>query len=422
MRKQEFSFKKRFLVCMLTVLMVCGIAPGVFAEDEPVQAEDVTKQTVQLEASADPEQAVLTQEEDIASGEAAKTSEESEATVQEEAAKAYVRLSGTTSLKGRDLKDKEFSITLKDVTDSKNPKTMSTVQNDGKGTFAFVFPLYEAGEYNYEISQDTSKKSGITIDSHVYNVKVIATDGGNGELTVKVVDEKNKELDLDGFTFTNQYSVSVSKDATTQADSDTNDKDNTYTFSGKVSLTGKTLAKDEFSFTLEDTTESTPEADRKTWTVKNDSSGNFVFDAITYEKAGEYTYTISQVKNTESGMTNDTNVYKATVTVTAADDGTLTTKLTKLTKGTNDTDVLSSGISFSNQYVTPTTTNTTTTPSTTTTTPSTGTADATTARATSNPSTGDTSDIGFYSALLAGFVIVLVCTLFSFRRKKDERH
>ena len=51
----------------------------------------------------------------------------------------------------------------------------------------------------------------------------------------------------------------------------------------------------------------------------NDASGKVVFDAITYTKAGTYTYTISEVSANKSGYTYD--AHDVTVTVKIVDDG-----------------------------------------------------------------------------------------------------
>lgn len=227
MRKKVRSL----LLTVIPVLLLFGFTMSVSAEDAIADA-DFNDGKMHWNISAD--NAVQIVEHDLDRAE--------DVALQEEAAKAYIRLSGTVNLKGKELRDKEFSFTLKDVTNSESTKTVSTVQNDGKGTFVFVFPVYEAGEYNYEVSQEISKESGITIDSRVYDVKVIATDGDNGNLTVKVFDGKHKELDLDAFTFINQFSNNSGQ--VEDADADFNDErmhwnisaDNVLTISGEGAM------------------------------------------------------------------------------------------------------------------------------------------------------------------------------------------
>lgn len=104
---------------------------------------------------------------------------------------------------------------------------------------------------------------------------------------------------LDFGTFTNTYtadSVSLS-------------------LSGKKTLTdasksGKTLAGDDFSFQLVDSTGKVVE------TVKNKADGTIKFSDLTYTTPGTYTYTIKEVAGTDKHITYDKSIKTVTVTVT----------------------------------------------------------------------------------------------------------
>ena len=108
---------------------------------------------------------------------------------------------------------------------------------------------------------------------------------------------------------------------------------NTYTAKGEVILGGKKVLKGrklkagEFKFVLAD-------ADGK-WvsTATNDAEGDFTFEPITYklsdlkgEKAKVYTYGISEIKGSDSGIIYDKKAWTVKVTVTDNGDGTMTAK------------------------------------------------------------------------------------------------
>ncbi len=96
--------------------------------------------------------------------------------------------------------------------------------------------------------------------------------------------------------------------------------------SAKKDLQGAVLKEGQFSFVLKD-------ADGKVLqTMTNDAEGNVSFN-VEYNKAGEYTYTISEVvpedaeNNVKDHITYDTTEHKVTVTVTNG-DGKLDTAVT----------------------------------------------------------------------------------------------
>jgi pilin isopeptide linkage protein/LPXTG-motif cell wall-anchored protein len=81
-------------------------------------------------------------------------------------------------------------------------------------------------------------------------------------------------------------------------------------------LTGRSLQAGEFSFVLKD------ENGEAIETVNNDGTGAVNFSAITYDQAGTYTYTISEVAGNETGISYDDHVINVTVDV-VDEDGTL---------------------------------------------------------------------------------------------------
>jgi len=74
-------------------------------------------------------------------------------------------------------------------------------------------------------------------------------------------------------------------------------------------LTGKALSADEFQFQLLD------EQGEVIQTKSNDANGKIYFDAIDYDQAGTYKYTIREVAGTDSTITYDQTEYHVTVNV-----------------------------------------------------------------------------------------------------------
>ena len=74
-------------------------------------------------------------------------------------------------------------------------------------------------------------------------------------------------------------------------------------------LTGKNLNANDFEFVLKDKDNNVLQ------TKKNDAQGAINFDAISYDQAGTYTYTIEEVVGSQTGMTYDKHVIDVTVTV-----------------------------------------------------------------------------------------------------------
>ncbi|MBW9325283.1 LPXTG cell wall anchor domain-containing protein [Enterococcus casseliflavus] len=74
-------------------------------------------------------------------------------------------------------------------------------------------------------------------------------------------------------------------------------------------LTGKELSANEFRFELVD------DQGEVLQIKTNDVNGKIYFDSISYDKAGEYQYTIREVKGTDSTITYDETAYKVTVKV-----------------------------------------------------------------------------------------------------------
>lgn len=139
-----------------------------------------------------------------------------------------------------------------------------------------------------------------------YSSTIIIPDNENSGIS-KDGEFEIKASDTQGFKF-----IILNKKLTTST-----------TLSAKKTLIGKNFSdlENQFSFELKD------DQEKVIQTVKNDAQGEINFSAITYDKVGTYTYTISEVAASEIGMTYDDCVIKVTVEVTD-DNGQLVAKAT----------------------------------------------------------------------------------------------
>lgn len=202
------------------------------------------------------------------------------------------QLTVTKKLEGRALVAKEFTFELVEgdtvVATGTNAKdggiTLSPITYDRPGTHSYILRERGAGTHD----------RGLTFSGVSYIVVTTVVDNGDGTLSVGHALE-----DTQAATFTNVYRAAPASVKITAI----------------KTLTGRDLKDGEFTFTL------TGEGDAADMsrTAKNDARGNVSFDELAFETPGTYTFTISEVKGTEEGMTYDESVY--TITVTVVDNG-----------------------------------------------------------------------------------------------------
>ncbi|WEI92474.1 Spy0128 family protein [Enterococcus casseliflavus] len=201
-----------------------------------------------------------------------------------------VVLNAEKVLTGRTLEANEFAFELVD----EEGNVLQTKANDATGQIYFDELMYdEVGEYRYAIREKADADSTITYDMKEIGVVVKVTDE-DGQLVAKATYEGNA-------IFENDY--------TPQAGS--------VVLSAEKVLTGRTLQADEFAFELVD------EEGTVLQTKANDATGKIYFDALPYEEAGEYHYTIREKAGTDGTITYDAKELAVVVTVTD-EDGQLT--------------------------------------------------------------------------------------------------
>lgn len=219
-------------------------------------------------------------------------------------------------LTGRNLMDSEFSFELVE-----GDKVVATGKNDAEGKITMGAVKYDkAGKHTYtlrEANGGTTSK-GITYSDAEYTIETTITDNGDGTLKAEHVLKDAKTA-----TFKNTYSV-------TPTDADL-DFDPSKAIDGREWTDG-----DEFGFTIT-APDGAPLPDPATVTVsKHDAKDGIAaikFGKIRYTAAGTYKYEIRENAGNTVGMTYDSHVATAEVTVTEDGEGKLTANVTKKENG-----------------------------------------------------------------------------------------
>ena len=213
---------------------------------------------------------------------------------------------GETSLP---LTDDQFEFVLKE-----GNNTLETAKNKANGTVTFKDLSYsEEGTHTYTITENKGTDASInystqsitaTVDVKKANDKLVATvtySGGDAEK---------------GDTFTNTKTPPTPVPPTV--------KPTTAQFKAKKVLaingsSDRTLKANEFTFLLKD--QNGTLVDTKT----NGENGDILFNPVSFNEAGTFTYTIVEQKpaTPESAITYDESVHTVTVTVTKDETGQL---------------------------------------------------------------------------------------------------
>ena len=207
------------------------------------------------------------------------------------------------------LTDDQFEFVLKE-----GDNTLETAKNKANGTVTFKELTYtEEGTHTYTITENQGTDTSInyskqmitaTVEVKKANDKLVATvtySGGDAEK---------------GDTFTNTKTPPTPVPPTV--------KPTTAQFKAKKVLaingsSDRTLKANEFTFLLKD--QNGTLVDTKT----NGENGDILFNPVTFNEAGTFTYTIVEQKpaTPESAITYDESVHTVTVTVTKDETGQL---------------------------------------------------------------------------------------------------
>ena len=209
-------------------------------------------------------------------------------------------------LKGRDLAEGEFEFQLVELVADGSESVAATGKNAADGTVTLSPVTYTApGAHSYELREVAGTAGGVTYDRATYRVRTTVTDAGNGTLAVKheLMDAEGNAANDTSVTFTNGYQAAPV----------------TLKLGAAKVLKGAELKAGQFSFELKG-------RDGKVMsTAKNAADGSVAFDALTFKRAGTYTFTVSEVDDGQAHVTYDKAVHKVVVTVSdEAADGTKT--------------------------------------------------------------------------------------------------
>lgn len=199
-------------------------------------------------------------------------------------------------LKGRDLAEGEFEFQLVEIAADGSESVVATGKNAADGTVALSPVTYTApGTHSYELREVAGTAGGVTYDKTTYRVRATVTDAGNGTLTVKheLTDAEGNAAGDTSAIFTNGYEAAPV----------------TLKLGAAKVLKGAELKAGQFGFELKG-------RDGKVMsTAKNTADGSVVFDALTFKRAGTYTFTVSEVDDGQAHVTYDKAVHKIVVTV-----------------------------------------------------------------------------------------------------------
>ena len=216
----------------------------------------------------------------------------------------------TKTLTGRDMAQGEFSFMLQSTDDDSDFWTAATnpAAADGEAAeITFGDVLFEKpGTYTYTLEEEQGKLGGVEYDTNKYTVIATVTDkdaDGNYTGKLEVTWQINGAAD-NTVAFNNTYTAQPA----------------TVSLGAGKLMKGRDLSAGEYTFKLSDAN------GNEVSTATNEENGAVTFDTITYDQAGEYTYTITEVTpedtdpNTEgvqnNGVTYDQTVYNVTVKVT----------------------------------------------------------------------------------------------------------
>ena len=227
----------------------------------------------------------------------------------------------TKNLAGRNLNEGEFAFELVDQSGA----TVATGKNDANGNVELgTVKFTEPGTFTYTIREAKGSLGGVDYDATEYKATAEVTDNGDGTLAVTWSFTTAAGEPASAIEFNNTYTSTPTS----------------VLLGGTKVLDGRALAEGEFTFVLND-------ADgNELQTVTNNAQGGFCFDQITYDAAGTYEYTISEVKGDAEGVTYDDATIAVKVVVT--DNGKGALEVTELTyDGKTELPV------FTNTYVKP---------------------------------------------------------------------
>ena len=230
-----------------------------------------------------------------------------------EAAPTELPLVGSKSIDGRDFRAGDtFTFEVEPVGDAPAFSQASTTVEPTAGSQTAVdfgtATFTEEGTYSYEVSERAGDATGVSYDTTVYELTVLVTDNGEGDLEATSSIAWEGDQGRDPLSWTNTYQP-LSVDPV---------------LAGTKVLEGRDFQEgDSFSFTVEPQNGAPAFVDasgqpRQTVTIAPTEGNRFAFalGSVTFTEVGTYTYTISEVPGDAAGMGYSTAVHTLVITVT----------------------------------------------------------------------------------------------------------
>ena len=201
---------------------------------------------------------------------------------------ARIDLNLSKALHGRSLKDGEFTFNLRD----EQGKLLTTATNDKDGHISFKdLTFTQAGTYTYLVTEEKGTDKDVIYDTMTARIQVTVT---------KEIGDKANAL------VTNvTYPEDVTFDNTIK-----DEKAATTDIVFHKALHGRDMKAGEFTFNLRD------DKGQIIAQASNDKDGKIAFTGLTYDKAGDYHYVVTEVKGNDEDVIYDDMVADVTVKVT----------------------------------------------------------------------------------------------------------
>ena len=214
----------------------------------------------------------------------------------------------TKTLKGRKLKDREFTFELVKVkSDGSDGKVVASAENDAAGNVTFPgVTVTSAGEHRYRIREAKGSESGITYDAGEHDVIVKAAPTDDPSKLSCTVSYADGGILNASPKFENTYTAPTGS----------------FKAGAKKTLDGRGLKAGEFEFELLKV-KSDGFDGKVVATAKSDADGKVSFPEVELNAAGEYRYRIREKAGSKRGVTYDASAYDLTVTAVDNGDGKL---------------------------------------------------------------------------------------------------
>jgi len=195
-------------------------------------------------------------------------------------------------LKGRDLKENEFTFALFEHTD-KGDLFQGFAQNDAKGHITFDHLDFDTvGTHHFFVKEVIGKDEDVIYDATVAKADITVT---------KDVHDTFNAL-VSNVTYANKVFTNTIKDL----------KGTDVTLTFHKMLHGRDLKDGEFMFAL---FEETDQGNLFYGFATNDAKGNITFDHLTFDQAGTHKFFVQEVIGKDTSITYDNLIARATVTL-----------------------------------------------------------------------------------------------------------